>query len=213
LLRSVSKFGEMVQDPMLMFGHAMRYDVLFGLERPITGASHLFKPRLLNKRILNLFEQGHPNRGIRGAHDYLQGPLELGMYFHDLVYHLILEANIPHVEVFKEIGKELLQTDLSKFDKDEIKYFRRFAGEILDREAYEYRRVLPRDAFWEFLVRKLQFLKRNVSESSFNKYFEEMFSPLVETILRNYHSKEGHITIAEKSSSEVLAELESAGSL
>ena len=180
LLRATSKFGEKLFDPVFMFGHAMRYDVLYG-GRPITGASCLFR--------------------VRAPHGYKTGPLRLGMYFHDLCYHLFLDTNNPHVEILIEIGKKLLGAC-------KLVPFRRFAGEVLDREAFEYRKYRPKDAFWKFLIDKLSKLKREVSLEDFDKYFKEVFFPLISEVLNNYSMKENHISITEMSMEKVLNELE-----
>jgi len=189
LLQSVIGFGpkreviKKLQEPMLMFGHANRYNVLFG-GRPITGASPLFK--------------------VMGPHGSRAELEELSMLFHDLCYHLFVAANIPHVKLLKEIGMKLLEANFSEFSKSEKKYLRRFAGEILDMDGVAYRRIFPSDAFWGFLMHKLKELKGwGISLDSFNKYLEKIFHPQVNEILQKYSVTKNQIPITEKTLDEL----------
>ncbi len=175
LFSSTSKFG--LEKPNFMFGYSSDVNEIYKhkMGRPITGASMLFE--------------------VPFVHLFIEGPKSLSMFMHDIMYHLPLEANNPHVSILKEIGIKLLKADMSSFPEGISKFFKYFAEKILDCEANSYKFRDPKNAFWIYLKESLKELTRNICFfsglprceylSCFNEYINKIFIPIVKYELEN----------------------------
>ena len=166
-----SEFEETLPPPKPSFGHLNRPEVLYE-GRPVFRPSALFK--------------------VKRPHDSDTGPAELGMYFHDL-YHLLLEANNPHVDLFIKIGKRLLNKNLINKLNLDPKCLRKFAIEVLDREVNFYRSLPFKKAFDEFFKLKVAYylIPKLWAKKSIIKYFREMFFPIIQESLAEYEKEKG----------------------
>ncbi len=166
-----SKFEDRLKKPKPSFGHVNSYKVLLK-RRPVTIPSSKF----LTVR----------------PHEFEYGPSGLGMFLHDF-FHLLLEANNPHVGLLIEIGKNLIgENYLELFPNSDQKAFRRFAIDVLDREAVPYVRNRPYgDSFWEFLKTRISLkLVKKISDEDLIKYIETVLFPTIERSLKRYERKE-----------------------
>lgn len=82
-------------------------------------------------------------------HGYNHGPRELGLYHHDVSYHLPLEVNNPHINQIVCIAKKLKSIGSDpKINDHSFSYrYEKLANKIIDREANVYRWRPPQQAF------------------------------------------------------------------
>jgi hypothetical protein len=83
------------------------------------------------------------------AHTFGKGPLELGIDYHDRIYHRTIEANDPHIHEIITVARAIKSCKPEKESWQKVCAL--LANMIVDREALSYRVLSDKKAFWTFL--------------------------------------------------------------
>jgi hypothetical protein len=102
----------------------------------------------------------------------------LAMLFHDVNYHIAIEANNPHRILISIIANQFSKTRSHhpKIKKDDLdrslrNFCIRFAMVLADREAIYYRSPIPvAEAFWKFIFRSVNDLSALTEENRIAKF-------------------------------------------
>jgi len=115
---------------------------------------------------------------IPRPHSFKKGPASLGMFFHDINYHMPLEVNNPYIPLLIELAKRLQQ--VGKFEHSNKK----LRDALIDREATYFREMDPVPAFFAYLRRQIR-ASFNLCEFSYNEAWvkECIYPHLIEIVV------------------------------
>lgn len=122
------------------------------------------------------------------VHEFSSGPSGLGLLAHDILYHMPLDANNPHILLFIEIAKKLKKrpSEMEEVSEKEHLANAELASHLIDREANEYRYLDAGQAFWPFIIRGVIAQKsENLNRAEFEKWCERTVYPSCIQALQN----------------------------
>lgn len=86
------------------------------------------------------------------VHGYRAGPEGLGIYYHDVLYHLPLEVNNPHIKPIVNIAKKIKSYAFAQKEFSQKQMAEDMANGLIDKEILDYSIYTPKVAFLNWFV-------------------------------------------------------------
>jgi hypothetical protein len=124
-------------------------------------------------------------------HDFQDGPPGLGMLFHDLNYHIWIDANNPHAKLITDLAKAFNKKRshhpliTQELPEDHRKICQVFARFLADREFSSYSHDLPHEvAFWKGLDFWIDQIRALAGKDIVTSWISSIAANVIETVVR-----------------------------